>query len=922
MSNYANILDEKELTEYNVNNYNQPFFFVTADKIWVDDVIERENDRTSATDFALMQGLFQSRTFSDRLNQFTVNVWNRAPGSDNYGTVVNEEGTLTERRLDHFRMGLRPCFNIKLPTDKTHPHEKENIEKVLSTIKEVKDKTDTYLYHTLEVGKYPKSVTPKDINNHLEKLFNGGQLHEELIATGLVFTTNGQTDFNQPCSSRLNPVFEYNGKQYARVISRAHHHTNEFNNYSRMPANGTPRWVEIEPITCKIKNWHELPKEINPQGKGSAKNIEVITEQAIVGGVPFYPNNSDDYRQLWQNSTLRGFLNGVNVGMNIAFNAKNGGDFTHSGGIINEAFNLDRQPVLDYVVPKTETEIHEHAFAGCVHLNSVTMHKGVEKVEENAFSDCSFKYAIFNKKDDSISFSNTLPENQTCEIIETEILKKAFNDFDFGMLTDKKNINNYLALAKQLNKSKFSLPSVFVRELANNNKLSEFVEKSYFRIFKSELTDLNNRLEIYPDEEKIAFYKFANSLGCFDSSKMLDEKGRESKTLVCQKATSFMKTALKHKNLPLGSYEMFFKTLPIDTKPNQDFLNFVSHKKGKIFDHLTYLLHLEFEFPGVFAKVMHDFERVKQYRDAADENGKPVTLSWADALKKFNLKHKYFGVTDENADMAELFAIKGLSQKVFDEANEIFQRARANEIKNHIISKYLKEESILEVINREKEKLDQFKENMENKKSVLEQIKEANSKTNEDIAESKELIEKLYRQQFSYEFLDKSDPINAILGLYTDCCATLSSNYYGKTIATASIEQPDVQNIVVRNNKGEIIAKGTLYVNQQQGYGVINGFEMKEYYQADNKRTDRILITNAFQRAVKDFAEEYDKENEIPLNKVTLGMRSNKLLEQCESFKTATENYEVPVEYRFADAVCFQKVFYDRDRLNKEEMEK
>ena len=51
-------------------------------------------------------------------------------------------------------------------------------------------------------------------------------------------------------------------------------------------------------------------------------------------------------------------------------------------------------------------------------------------------------------------------------------------------------------------------------------------------------------------------------------------------------------------------------------------------------------------------------------------------------------------------------------------------------------------------------------------------------------------------------------------------------------IAKATIESPDIQNIVVRNAKGDIIAKGALYMNRKFGYGVINDFEINSRYKA------------------------------------------------------------------------------------------
>ena len=41
----------------------------------------------------------------------------------------------------------------------------------------------------------------------------------------------------------------------------------------------------------------------------------------------------------------------------------------------------------------------------------------------------------------------------------------------------------------------------------------------------------------------------------------------------------------------------------------------------------------------------------------------------------------------------------------------------------------------------------------------------------------------------------------------------------------ASIIHPDVQNLVIKTKNDEIVAKATLYVNREQGYGVVNTIE-------------------------------------------------------------------------------------------------
>ena len=105
--------------------------------------------------------------------------------------------------------------------------------------------------------------------------------------------------------------------------------------------------------------------------------------------------------------------------------------------------------------------------------------------------------------------------------------------------------------------------------------------------------------------------------------------------------------------------------MPLDVVPSQEFLKFISIQGDKKnLQNLELILNLERNYPGMFIKVMSNFDEAKSYRETLDDSGKPIKVSWEEALKKFYLSNKYVGVTKENADIAELFGGKGLSQEV------------------------------------------------------------------------------------------------------------------------------------------------------------------------------------------------------------------------------------------------------------------
>lgn len=315
------------------------------------------------------------------------------------------------------------------------------------------------------------------------------------------------------------------------------------------------------------------------------------------------------------------------------------------------------------------------------------------------------------------------------------------------------------------------------------------------------------------------------------------------------------------------------------------------------------VLNLEKNHPGIFANAITNFNDVKAARESLDENGKPKKVSWEEAFFKFYYKNQYKGVTKENEDIAELFSKKGLSQNTFEMAKSLREEGKQNNIPEHILEEPLKEDTILESIEKLKKQ------------------------TEQELSNGKEIIEELYEKQFTYEWLSKNDPHNSIMGLFCSCCGSITSSAYGKDIAKSSIIAPDVQNIVVRNSNGNIISKGTMYLNKDQGYAVINDFELNDQYRHHEKsegrydveenskdEKERELIFKAFQRGLKAFTEKYDQKNpNKPIKQINIGMGYNRLKKQVERFKKETSNLTIPAEYSFKDAESMQYILYKKD---------
>lgn len=450
-----------------------------------------------------------------------------------------------------------------------------------------------------------------------------------------------------------------------------------------------------------------------------------------------------------------------------------------------------------------------------------------------------------------------------------------------------------------------------IRSFLSDGETNELKDAN-FSFFNEEVNA--NTVENYKRctlEEWRDFIKFAKVFGCFSNKKMHDKNGQETNTILGQKATMILRDMIDSNTLKIKDISNLLINTTMQEESDEDFLKFVSQRNGKKnFKNLQMLLKLEAEYPGIFSKIMTSFKEAKKERNSINENGKPIRLSWEDAFKKFFQNKKYDRVTEDNKDIAAVFGERGLSQEIFDEASIMRLIAIDEGTSEHILDKPIKEETLIESIEK------------------------IQTKTREDLIKTKELIEEQFEHNFTYEWLSKNDPRNFIIGLFTSCCATISSDSYGQDIARASILEPDVQNLVVKDRKGNIISKGVVYVNTLYGYAVINDFELNEKYknhergggrydveETSKEEQEREQIFNAFKRGLSAFIEEYDKLHpDNPLQQITVGMGYNRLKRQVERFKKAKYALDVPLDYQFLDAETDQHILYDREEEIEREL--
>lgn len=523
--------------------------------------------RISATDYAQMNNAHIDDNYTTRTGKRTTWAWLRSAYSRCFAYYVRDNGNWSDESTCYRVPGLCPSLHYHLPSDisarsalrflKGQKNRDESEELEQFDIREVKDTEGKIIYHTLQIGEYVKTKVDEDLSRTLESLYHGGKIQEGILCTGRWYSGNGQKENYKDYAGKHSPEFEYQGNRYVRVVSYPNAEEDRYSDGTPSGKPGTIRWAKVEPISFVIKNWDEMPKSINPRGNGSAKYFDLRAEEAITSNIPFYPDEDDQNSTMWQNSSVRGFFNGIDVrniksNGNIEYGANRGGNFTGECNFLNEAFNLSRQPMIEYTIPDSETEIPDDAFNGCITLKKLIIHSGIKSIGKRAFDGLDLKYA-YRTETGELVFAQELPrnENEYTDVVELGKIAKPFDGFDYSILVQSDKLGEITDFSEILSKNKFSIPYVYGLALVESGKTKSFCENSDFRFFKNEIPKINDMLLDFPKEERLDFFKFASSLGCFSAEKMLDKKGKETQVLLAQKASSLLAQLLKTDEMKL-----------------------------------------------------------------------------------------------------------------------------------------------------------------------------------------------------------------------------------------------------------------------------------------------------------------------------------------------------------------------------------
>ena len=550
----------------------------------------------------------------------------------------------------------------------------------------------------------------------------------------------------------------------------------------------------------------------------------------------------------------------------------------------------------EIVLPEGVREIGDKCFRFCNALREVNLSNNIETVGNQAFKECnSIERIIFHSLCDNVEldafdyFENVFLYGSDEKFI---ISKYLIDDENYQKLGDSSELffiqyNEYalktiletgsvlldrdIEINKYLKYVKFQLPYSFVINLQAQDEDTEFISRTNFKAFKRVCKRLPKNLDV---ENLMDFYAFSYAIGCWSTDPDLNLKANnwlEDKIVSGQLDVSSMH-ALFSDFLVQGEDKEFAEFLFGKDAQKQE-STFSELKKEKNYGHLLSKIYLEYKnketglINGRYRDIITGKLMFRFYRESVDSNGvrslkEKDLVPTLSLFKEYFSKIKFSGVAtlEDEAISKELSKWPGMTQVEFDLAKAVMWQYRLSRVRSNIVGKHLKDMS-----NEVVKKISSLGVDSSCSNAILDRLKEVQEK------------------EFTYEWLEKNDPINFVLGLYCNCCASLSGSGYG--IVRASILHPNMQTLIIRDKKGIPVAKSTIYINIKEGYAVFNTIEV-----AHNMLSFRDEIYKEYMNGVEIFIKTYnEKYPSKPLKKVTVGMNLNDLSKQIKYDKEESE---------------------------------
>lgn len=507
------------------------------------------------------------------------------------------------------------------------------------------------------------------------------------------------------------------------------------------------------------------------------------------------------------------------------------------------------------IIPNSVKVIEHNAFALCKNLKEIVLPEFIEEIDPFAFDDCNSlskitlkDWRILLNKEVQFKLPDTLRyiyiDKNTNEMIITSSKHNLENNIEL-------DLNTLLSKRQKIDsdwKESVIIDILFKDVVTKDNRFKNIItrlikynlDKDNYQIVIKDINnkDKFNKLLKYIDKSRYndkycyrinyndyEMFKLAYALGVFSENK-IDR----------QRACEFIKNIYEKGLLDIANLHANFDSMKVNGF-NKDFADFVMNKEN-----FKKLIELEARQTGYISRIYNSFNSIKEFgrSNRGSQRYRKVTIEMCEEY--FSIV-KFEGVTSNNEDISKTIKEYTHNQDSFDNAVKIRKKyldlKEKNEIQDHLLG---------------------------------EELKEIRKKILKDASKTLENLNELSNEKFTYDFLSKYDPKNFILGKYCSCCAHLEGAGFG--IMSASILHPDCQNLVIKDENDEIIAKSTLYINRKKGYGVFNTVEIN--LNVDNK--DRALIYEKYIQAINQFVRKYNQLNDkIPIKQINVGMGYNDL---------------------------------------------
>lgn len=528
-------------------------------------------------------------------------------------------------------------------------------------------------------------------------------------------------------------------------------------------------------------------------------------------------------------------------------------------------------------IPKTVKKIGSYAFAlsnfneiaipenvktlGCgvfysnQKLKKITLPNGLKIIKDQAFDSCpSLKevnipnsvielgsvraFNFFEKTEDGFRLS----DEQTLTSLPKDSLKVSLPflsrhwNYKSMILKDQSNCN----ISNLYNEVISKLPE---------DEIQKFLSSHNFTFLK--------KMRISNNPENLTeMYNFIYNMGVVSSPIEINGKRVD----YAQKSFEFLKLLDEREICKTYEFKNIFKDMKLQgLKP--EFVDFFMKDFDKLYEQ-------EKLNPGFLARCYNEFEKIQKTN--TNHHGSQRQLKpTVDKFVDYFTENKFSGIVDEKTQaISDTISPYFNNQLHFDNALAINKERISNKTPNNILSFHLKEEDPFEKIDKMANKIgDLQKDTLENMISTA---------TNE----------------FTFDWLEKNDPQNFILGNLCSCCAHLDGAGYG--IMHASIVHPNIQNLVIKNKDGEIIAKSTLFINPSECFGVFNNVEVN----TNITDVEKQKIYQKYIKGVNAFADAYNKEHpEKQLKQINVGLSNNDLINELKKDKTSAQKILKSIDY-------------------------